>query len=72
MVLNGYGVIAREQWFGLGNYFPNITLDAFCVMPNHIHGIIVIDNDNSMKNDFNKRNTPVGANFIIFAPIVIF
>lgn len=48
MVLNDYGVIARDQWFGLGNRFPNIFLDAFCVMPNHIHGVIVINNETDL------------------------
>ena len=29
-------------WHELGNRFPDIELDAFVVMPNHIHGIIAI------------------------------
>ena len=44
MVLNPYGQIVENGWNDLPNHYPNIRLDAFCVMPNHIHGIIVIDN----------------------------
>ena len=41
--LNPLGKIVEEEWERLGRQFPNIRLDAFVVMPNHVHGIIVID-----------------------------
>jgi REP element-mobilizing transposase RayT len=44
MKLNEYSIILKDCWFDLPNHYPNIKLDAFCIMPNHIHGIIVIDN----------------------------
>jgi len=44
MVLNPYGKIVEQCWFDLPKHYPNIKLDAFRIMPNHIHGIIVIDN----------------------------
>jgi REP element-mobilizing transposase RayT/thiol-disulfide isomerase/thioredoxin len=42
MVLNEYGKIAEITWLDLINHNHNIELDEFIVMPNHIHGIIVI------------------------------
>lgn len=42
MLLNEYGRIAHAQWLQIPTRFANIELDAFVVMPNHIHGIIVI------------------------------
>ncbi|MEA5551501.1 transposase [Anabaena cylindrica UHCC 0172] len=36
------GVIAYQFWLQIPNHFPNVELDEFVVMPNHIHGIIVI------------------------------
>lgn len=45
IILNDYGLIAQKQLIDLPDYFPNIKIDTFCIMPNHIHGIIVIDND---------------------------
>lgn len=41
-LLNEFGQIALEQWHKLSDRFPTIELDAFVVMPNHIHGIIFI------------------------------
>lgn len=42
MILNTYGQIANDQWYELPKRFTNIELDGFIVMPNHVHGIIVI------------------------------
>ena len=45
MQLLPIGAIADVLWHELKNHFDNIELDAFVVMPNHIHGIIAINND---------------------------
>lgn len=42
MVLNEAGKIVRACWDEIPAHFPHAELDAFVVMPNHIHGIIVI------------------------------
>ncbi len=42
IVLNDFGRIVLEFWNGLTERFLEIELDAFVVMPNHIHGIILI------------------------------
>lgn len=34
------GDIVREVWERLPKRFPSIDLDAFVVMPNHVHGIV--------------------------------
>lgn len=43
MVLNGYGLIAQEEWIRTGDMRKNIIMDEFVIMPNHIHGIIVVN-----------------------------
>ncbi|MEO5996110.1 MAG: transposase [Chitinophagaceae bacterium] len=43
MVLNEFGIIAYDGWLNLLGRFPNIELDEFQIMPNHMHGIIVIN-----------------------------
>ena len=43
MVLNEYGTIAEQQWFWLQRQYPYLVLHSMVVMPNHIHGIIEID-----------------------------
>src|SRR5437773_396353 len=43
MVLNDAGKIAFDEWMKLPERFPNFDLDVFQIMPNHIHGIIVLN-----------------------------
>jgi REP element-mobilizing transposase RayT len=43
MVLNQFGMVAQNEWYKLPDRFPNLRLDAFQVMPNHIHGIIILN-----------------------------
>ncbi len=42
MWLNVLGRIASAYWAEIPHHFPNVTLDAFVVMPNHIHGIVIV------------------------------
>jgi len=42
MIRNKYGDIVQSCWNELPGHYPNIQLDEFQVMPNHIHGIIII------------------------------
>jgi REP element-mobilizing transposase RayT len=45
MVLSPLGEIVRKQWSEIPRRFSRIRLDEFVVMPNHIHGVIEIVND---------------------------
>ena len=42
MVLNAGGRIAQTCWLDIPNHFPHAILDEFVIMPNHVHGIIMI------------------------------
>jgi putative transposase len=42
MVLNDAGKMVTKWWNELPGKFPSVTVDAFVVMPNHFHGIIII------------------------------
>ncbi len=41
--LNEWGVVVRDEWLRTPRVRPNVMLDEFVVMPNHFHGILVID-----------------------------
>jgi putative transposase len=45
MVLNEVGLIVQKAWDEIPNHFPNVTCDTYVIMPNHIHGIIVIERE---------------------------
>ncbi len=52
------GKIANQDMLNLEKHYYNVHVDGFCVMPNHIHAIIVIKNQ-----DHNER-TPSLNNII--------
>ena len=43
MRLNDAGEMVHKAWERLSCRFPGIEIDTFVVMPNHIHGIIVVN-----------------------------
>jgi putative transposase len=43
MQLNEIGHLAHQYWDEIPNHFNNVVLGEFVVMPNHTHGIIIID-----------------------------
>ena len=42
MMLNNYGEIAEKYWIQIPEYYQNVILDEYVIMPNHIHGIVII------------------------------
>ncbi|MDX2138153.1 MAG: transposase [Chloroflexota bacterium] len=41
MSLSAIGIIATRMWDAIPDHFPHVELDAFVVMPNHVHGVLV-------------------------------
>jgi len=55
MRLNEFGWIVEREWYRSSIIRREIELDAFVIMPNHVHGIVII-------NDNRHGNGIVGAN----------
>ena len=51
MRLNEAGGMLQEVWWGLSQRFPGVEVGCFVVMPNHVHGVIVL-------------HEPVGASLV--------
>ena len=43
MILSEIGKLAHQFWEEIPNHFPFVELGNFVVMPNHTHGILIID-----------------------------
>ncbi|MBC5794668.1 transposase [Sphaerospermopsis sp. LEGE 00249] len=53
MKLNTNGEVARGCWLSIPRHFQSVELDEFLIMPNHVHGIIIIVNSEA-KQDFSQ------------------
>ena len=60
---NKIGELAEKLWLQIPEHFRGVELDEYVIMPNHIHGIVVINNVGntymrSLRNERNKMLLP--------------
>ena len=58
MNLNRYGQIVLNAWMDLQNHCRHVELGAFVIMPNHVHGIIIL-------NDGRRGGSPMTGRTIL-------
>ena len=56
MMLSNVGVLADLMWYEIKNHAHGIELGEFVVMPNHIHGILILNGENDGNNGKNNVN----------------
>ncbi len=59
MILSETGKIVENYWKEIPDHFPTVRVDAFQIMPDHVHGIVEIRDLTSQ-----NKNNPVGAEYI--------
>ena len=58
--LSPLGRIATEDWMSMPHHYQHISIDCFRVMPNHLHGIIIIkEYQQDMANHVPTKRGPV-------------
>ncbi len=57
---NHYGRIVSETWQWLASQYSYVVVDAFTVMPNHLHGILIILDDGLGRGGSRTAPTSVG------------
>ncbi len=58
MQFNEIGRLANEFWAEIPKHFPFVELGNFQIMPNHVHGILIIDKKN-VDDDCVVKTLPV-------------
>jgi len=51
MRLNSFGEIVHNEWISTAIVRNNVAIDAFIVMPNHLYGIIIVNDPNIRRGD---------------------
>ena len=57
MIMSEFGEIAFDEWIKLSERFANFELDVFQIMPNHMHGILVIADNATITEKSGIKNT---------------
>lgn len=47
MELSDTGKLANKFWYEITNHFQQVELGEFVVMPNHVHGILILNGGNA-------------------------
>ncbi len=47
LILSKYGKIVNYFWSQIPEHYSNVLIDEYVIMPNHVHGIVVINNNQS-------------------------
>ncbi|MBD2308062.1 transposase [Chroococcidiopsis sp. FACHB-1243] len=55
MQINQLGKVARSHWMNLNKHHLNLDLDAFVIMPNHLHGILILSGDRYGRAGFDRE-----------------
>jgi putative transposase len=55
MKLSSMGLLADVFWHEIKNHAVNVELGAFVVMPNHIHGILILDKPEIVSSNANDN-----------------
>ncbi|MFW9940359.1 MAG: transposase [Candidatus Thorarchaeota archaeon] len=63
MILNAFGNIVKTRWNMIPEHFPHVDLDEYIIMPNHIHGIMVINNRNVGAKNFSPLQNHISTKF---------
>ena len=65
MTLNNYGNIIKQKWEWLPQQYSYIGLDEYIIMPNHLHGILIINKrtgrDLSLQIKIKSLSSLIGA-----------
>ena len=68
--LSAAGQIAEAELVRMPTHYSNVCLDAYVIMPNHVHAIVILEDhhqfipDAMARNDHEKRN----AHFVACLP----
>ena len=58
--LSAAGKMVKDTWEGMTRHYRYVALDDFVVMPNHFHGLLVINGDPGLQPTIPEKIQPLG------------
>ena len=65
MIINSTGEIVLKEWENTKTIRKNVDLDYFVIMPNHIHGIIIINESIETTDSLNSKKNVEMTRWVI-------
>jgi putative transposase len=65
MRLSHVGILADVFWYEIKNHAKNVELDVYRVMPNHVHGILILNGNETDGNDDKNDSVEPGHALIL-------
>lgn len=59
MQLSAIGLLVEQEWTATPIHRPYLRLDAFTIMPNHVHGVVFIEDPSALPNDRAQHAAPL-------------
>src|SRR5271170_5286818 len=66
--LSPSGQVADSELRNLHKHYPNISIDCFVVMPNHMHTVIVIGGQHRHSPNPETRTEPLRKGLVVMPP----
>ena len=66
--LNSLGTIAQQLMQEIPVHFPNVKVDKFVIMPNHIHAILILDGQTNLSTVIGQYKAAVTKQYRAFRP----
>jgi putative transposase len=67
LMISPAGAIAYALWYEIKNHAKHIELGEFIIMPNHVHGILILDGNSAITPDVGT-NPDVGTGHALSVP----
>ena len=58
MHLSEAGRLAQVAWEDLPHHYPHVQIDVWVIMPNHMHGIVILTEAQATDDDMRGRGRP--------------
>ena len=59
--LNNLGRLAHDCWTSIPDHYPTVAVDVFQIMPNHLHGILLFEEDGSSQRISPSLGNVIGS-----------
>jgi putative transposase len=57
MILSNFGKIVDQTWHDLPKHYPHLELGNHCIMPNHVHAILILHESDQISKISSTPNT---------------